>query len=319
MALMLIIEPDIEADFLECSYGFRPDKSAHEAIDAIEQAALRGRLEVYDADLEKYFNSIPHDNLMKAVEKRVVDARVLKLIRMWLKAPIWEEGKSMSANSCGTQQGGVISPLLSNLYLHWFDKIFHSPKGPGQWAKATIVRYADDFVIMAKYLTPRIEEWIQQVIEDKFELKINKEKTKIIDMKAEKANVVFLGFNLKWIQGGKLQIQPAKKSIKKAKVQIREFTSPRMGCKPIKEVIGCVNRYLQGWGSYFIKGTPSAAYRELNWYANQRMIHFLRRRSQKGFKTDGQSWYTILKNLGLYSLTKESLAKNKRTFKRRFV
>ncbi len=106
MALLLIIEPIFEADFLDCSYGFRPGISAHDAIDAIKQSACNGRLEVYDADLEKYFNTIPHDQLMKAVERRIVDARVLKLIKVWMEAPVWEEGKPMSRNEQGVQQGG---------------------------------------------------------------------------------------------------------------------------------------------------------------------------------------------------------------------
>lgn len=144
-ALLLILEPIFEADFLESSYGFRPNKSAHQAIDAMMKAAYEGKLEIYDADLEGYFNSIPHENLMKALQTRVVDQRILKLIKMWLRAPIWEKGKPMKPNERGTQQGGVISPLLSNLYLHWFDRLFFSQSGPGGWAKAQIIRYADDF------------------------------------------------------------------------------------------------------------------------------------------------------------------------------
>ena len=141
-ALRLVIEPIFEQDFLECSYGFRPERSAHQAISAIKQAVSSGKKQVYDADLKGYFDSIPHDKLMLAVERRIADKQVLKLILKWLRAPIWEPGKPMKANEQGTPQGGVISPLLANIYLHWFDKIFNGPNGPGSWANAKLVRYA---------------------------------------------------------------------------------------------------------------------------------------------------------------------------------
>ena len=140
-ALLQILEPIFEEDFLPCSFGFRPGRSAHQAIKA---AIAKGQVQIYDADLKSYFDTIPHDKLMKAVEMRIADRQVLKLIRKWLEAPIWEAGKPMKANDKGTPQGGIISPLLANLYMHWFDKVFHNPEGPGTWAKATLVRYADD-------------------------------------------------------------------------------------------------------------------------------------------------------------------------------
>jgi RNA-directed DNA polymerase len=307
-ALLLIIEPIFEEDFLESSFGFRPEKSAHQAIDAMTKAAYAGQLEVYDADLEGYFDSIPHDKLIKAVESRIVDQRIIKLIRMWLEAPIWEEGKPMKRNERGTPQGGVISPLLSNLYLHWFDKIFHSSKGPGTWAKATIVRYADDFVVMARYLTPRIQEWIQRELEGRFGLKINRKKTRIVDLKSPETSVDFLGFNMRWIKESRYYIQPKDKSLKRAREQIRELTSPKNGWKPIPQVIGRLNRFLIGWGNYFNKGCPSRAYQKINWYVGGRMIHFLRRRSQRGFgRLEGKSWYRTLKGMGLFMLSKTAL------------
>lgn len=320
MALLLIIEPIFEADFLDCSYGFRPNKSAHQSIDAMMQSIKDGKLEIYDADLEKYFNSIPHDNLMKVVERRIVDNRVLNLIKMWLKAPIWEEGKPMNRNDRGTQQGGVISPILSNLYLHWFDKIFYSSKGPGEWAKAILIRYADDFVIMAKYIGPKIKEWTHKVIEGKFDLKINPVKTKIVKLKDNKASVDFLGFTMRLLKYDKCQVQPTKQAIKKAKLQIRELTSIKYGCLEIDKVIKRLNLFLVGWGRYFNKGSPSYAYKEINWYVSQRLINFLERRSQKGFKRPkGTNWHALMKGMGLFILTRSGLEKCKRTFKRRFM
>jgi RNA-directed DNA polymerase len=127
-ALLLVIEPIFEADFMECSYGFRPERSAHEALNEVRKQLQEGRLSVYDADLKGYFDSIPHDKLMKCLRMRIVDRSVLKLIRLWLEAPVVEKGQNggqkITRNKKGTPQGGVISPLLANVYLHWVEKVF---------------------------------------------------------------------------------------------------------------------------------------------------------------------------------------------------
>jgi RNA-directed DNA polymerase len=148
-AVLLILEPIFEADFEECSYGFRPGRSAHDALRAIDRHLKEGQTAVYDADLAGYFDSIPHDQLMACVRMRVVDGGVLRLIRQWLHAPVVEpsqDGKPPTGkrNDRGTPQGGVLSPLLANVYLHWFDHVFQRADGPAQWAKAKLIRYADD-------------------------------------------------------------------------------------------------------------------------------------------------------------------------------
>ena len=154
-ATLLILESIFEADFEDCSYGFRPKRSAHDALTEIRSNLQAGRRAVYDADLQSYFDTIPHDNLMACVKMRVADRSVLRLIRMWLEAVVVEDGDGpndppkVSRPDQGTPQGGVVSPLLANLYLHWFDKEFHRHDGPYHWANARMVRYADDFVIMA--------------------------------------------------------------------------------------------------------------------------------------------------------------------------
>jgi RNA-directed DNA polymerase len=155
-AVLLLLEPIFEADFEDCSYGFRPGRNAHQALEKIRQELAAGRCTIYDADLEGYFDSIPHDELMACIGVRVVDGSVLRLIRMWLRAPVVEEGTggkgkpTIKRNKKGTPQGGVISPLLANIYLHWFDRTFYRSDGPAQWAKATLVRYADDCVPRAR-------------------------------------------------------------------------------------------------------------------------------------------------------------------------
>src|SRR3989440_4410915 len=171
MATLLILEPIFEADFEDCSFGFRPGRSAHQALEEIRGHVQRGLEAVYDADLKGYFDSIPHEKLLACVRMRVVDRSVLKLIRMWLETPVYEsgekggEGEKWSRSEKGTPQGGVISPLLANLYLHWFDKEFHQASGPAQWAGAKLVRYADDFVVLSRYPGKRLYGWIESKLE----------------------------------------------------------------------------------------------------------------------------------------------------------
>lgn len=312
-ALLQIIEPIFEQDFLPCSYGFRPGKSAHQAIGAIKQAIAKGRLQIYDADLKSYFDTIPHDKLMKALEMRIADQQVLKLIRKWLQAPIWEAGKSMKANDKGTPQGGIISPLLANLYMHWFDKVFHGPQGPATVAKATLIRYADDFVIMAKYMTNKLKSWIEYMLEGRFDLTINQEKTKIVDLAKAGSEINFLGYRLKQADLHTRKrvkfclISPSEKSIKKAFEEIRERTSPRNGYKPITKIVEEVNLFLRGWGQYFQLGHPSRAFSKVNRHAKFRLYKFLQRRSQRGYKkcSREQTWWAHFKDMGLFVLTKE--------------
>ena len=314
-AMLQIIEPIFEQDFLPCSYGFRPGKSAHQAVGAIKQAIVKGQLEIYDADLKSYFDTIPHDKLMKAVEMRIADQQVLKLIRKWLKAPIWEPGKSMKANDKGTPQGGIISPLLANLYMHWFDKLFHGVEGPGTWAKATLVRYADDFVVMAKYITPRINNWIENLLAKRFGLAINREKTKIVNLANHQTGIDFLGFTLKRVVlRGKTNctaclITPSNKSLKRGFEEIRNRTNPRNGYKPIQVVINEINVFLRGWGEYFRIGHPSGAFSKMNRHVTCRLYKFLQRRSQRGYKKldDSITWYNNFKNMGMLVLTKQKL------------
>jgi len=185
MAALLILEPIFEEDFEDCSYGFRPGRSAHQALEEIRGHLKAGYCAVYDADLKGYFDSIPHDRLMACLRMRISDSPVLKLIRMWLQAPVVEPGKGGGSGPTarrmgkGTPQGGVISPLLANLYLHWFDYVFHRNDGPAHWAKARLVRHADDFVVLARYLGDNLTVWIELKLEGWLGLEINREKTRV--------------------------------------------------------------------------------------------------------------------------------------------
>ncbi len=309
-----MIEPIFEADFHDCSYGFRPERSAHDALKEVRQNLQQGRCEIYAADLQSYFDTIPHEKLMKCVQRRISDGSVLTLIRMWLKAVIVESSDdptrppTVTRSKQGTPQGGVISPLLANLYLHWFDKQFHRPDGPYQWAIARMVRYADDFVIMAKYIGPQIHGFVEKLLEGRFGLTINREKTKVVKLKEEGASLNFLGYEFRYHRdryGGDhryLNLQPAPKSMQRERDKLREMTGPEQCFKPAMALIFEINRQTKGWGQYFSLGYPRKAFRDINCYVQRRLIRHLKRRSQRPYRRTEASWYAQLQHLGLAAL-----------------
>jgi RNA-directed DNA polymerase len=309
-AVMLVIEPIFEADFLDSSYGFRPGRSAHQAIDAIRQYLSAGFTEVYDADLKSYFDTIPHDALIKCLERRIADRKIIKLIRMWLECPVAEtddHGRTkVSRPKQGTPQGGVISPLLANLYLHWFEKLHGRGDGPGTWANSKLVRYADDFVVLARYQSRQLASWIERMLEERFQLTINREKTRIVKMRQPDESLTFLGFTLRYDrdQFGRdhryLNVIPSAKALARAREKIRDLTGPQRCCVPITELIQTINHWLMSWSRYYRYGYPRSVFRQLNWYVETRLRHHLRRRSQRPFRTaEGMTVYAKLQRLGL--------------------
>lgn len=314
MATLLILEPIFEADYLDCSFGFRPGRSAHEALDAIEDHLKAGKREIYDADLKGYFDSIPRDKLMAGLETRIADRQVLKLVRGWLDAPVIEEDeqgrKTGHRQKTGTPQGGVISPLLANSFLHWFDRAFHAAGGPTDWAQARLVRYADDFVVMAKSIGPRLRHWIESVLEVRLGLEINQDKTSVVNVTADSQCLNFLGYSFRYDldlkgRGGKyLNRFPAKKSLAKARDAIRELTAKRLGGLPIDVVVRRLNRFLIGWSNYFGTGYPRKAFRTLNQFVLFRVRKHLMRRSQRSLQPpQGMTWYAfIYDRLGVVQL-----------------
>ena len=315
MATLLILEPIFEADFLDCSFGFRPGRSAHQALEVIHQNLQAGRREVYDADLQSYFDTIPHDKLLAAVKVRVADRSVLSLIRMWLTAVVVEEDKEsggppkVSRPTQGTPQGGVVSPLLANLYLHWFDKKFHSEQGPYQWANARLVRYADDFLIMARYVGNRIRIFTESLLEGRFGLKINREKTRVVKLNERRVGLDFLGYTFRYDQDRKgrnwryLNMFPSKKALERERRNLREMTGPKQCFKPVVKLIAETNLHLQGWSNYFNRGYPRDAFRQMNAYVRERLTRHLKRRSQRPYRPPaGVTWYAQLDRLGLVYL-----------------
>ena len=312
MAAMLILEPIFEADFLECSYGFRPGRSAHQALGEIRSHIQAGYREVYDADLKGYFDTIPHEKLMTGLRTRIADSSVLKLIRMWLQAPVVErgdDGPRISRPKTGTPQGGVISPLLANSFLHWFDRSFHGPTGPARWADARLIRYADDFVVLARYVGRPVISWIEHTIEGRLGLTINRDKTRVVNLWRIGEHLDFLGFSFRYdrdLQGrphGYLNLFPSSKALARARDNLRNLTGPEVCFVPIPDLIERLNLYLNGWRRYFDLGYPRMAFRHIDRFVRQRLYRHLRRRSQRPYRPpEGKSWDAHLADLGLVRL-----------------
>jgi len=311
-AVMLIIEPIFEADFEECSYGFRPGRSAHQAVEKIQGLIKHGYTGVYDGDLKACFDSIPHDKLLNCIEQRIVDRQIIKLIKWWLRAPVVEERedgkKNISYPKKGTPQGGIVSPLLANIYLNQFDKRCEDSKGTIKQCRASLVRYADDFVILARYIGESLKQYIEDVMESELELTINQVKTRIVNLREEKASFDFLGFTFRFdrdIYGNPwkyLNLFPSDKSLVSLRNELRQAI--KVGRKTsLMVTIGKVNTLLRGWANYFNYGYPRVAFRKVNHFVRQRFNCLLRRMSQRRCKQlDGDTYYSRLKKKGLLYL-----------------
>jgi RNA-directed DNA polymerase len=311
MAVLLIIEPIFEADFEDCSHGFRRNRSAHDALREIQKNIKEGRTETYDADLTSYFDTINHEDLMEKIQRRIADRNVIKLIRMFLTTIVIDKddngNKTAKRASQGTPQGGVISPLLANIYLHDFDSAFNRDRNsPLYFANARLIRYADDFVVMAKHMGSRIENWIEDQIEKKLILRINRDKTKVVKLKEEAATLNFLGYTFRFDRdlqgrGNKyLNLFPAKKPCEKMKEKIKVITS-KTNQLLLTEAIEEVNKSLRGWANYFKLGYPRKTFRDINYYLQVRFNRFLNNRSQRKHnpRKNGESLYACLQRKGL--------------------
>lgn len=204
----------------------------------------------------------------------------------------------------GTPQGGVISPLLANVYLHWFDYVFHRKGGPGQWANAKLVRYADDFVVLARYIDHRIVNWIDSKVEGWLDLSINQEKTEILNLRKAGTTLDFLGLSFRYVRSRQgyryLRIEPSKKAQAAERENLRELVNKHRCFVPLPKLLDDVNKHLRGWANYFRFGHHQRIFRKVNWFVNDRLYNHLRRRSQRPWRPpEGTSAYAHFKRMGL--------------------
>jgi len=311
MAVKLVIEPIFEADFCAHSYGFRPRKSAHDAVDDIANTLWAGYTQVIDADLSKYFDSIAHAKLMAVVAERIVDGGILALIKQWLKAPVIGEDDNGvkktvgggKANRKGTPQGGVISPLLANCYLHILDRIWQRRHLKGK-LQAHLVRYADDFVVLCRKDVEGPLKVVRHVLE-RLDLSLNEAKTQVVD--ATETGFNFLGFTIQMSRGAKTgkpypNVRPSDKSLKKIKARLTELTRRELTVIPLSGIVGNVNRSLRGWVNYFHYRNSSQAMGKVRRHAEDRLRTHLRQRHKVKNRRSGWVRFPPADLYGRYGL-----------------
>ena len=310
MAALLVLGPIYEADFHPCSFGFRPGRNAHQALDQIVDALRSGRLEVVDADLSKYFDSIPHDRLMKLVAGRTSDGSLMHLVRQWLDAPVVEENGNVLPNRQGVPQGGVISPLLANLYLNALDWAVNDPAERG---RPVLVRYADDFVILCatgqgEALRQRLTRWLAAR-----GLKLNETKTRIAD---RRHGFDFLGFRVRWppsrVSGQwYVHVEANPRSQQRLRQAVRNKLNHWTQGQRIPDVMAGLNRLLRGWSGYFHYRQSSRVMSRLNWQVRDRVKRWLwRKHGQKRALWSGYPDERLQAQYGLWSLPERAAWKH---------
>ncbi len=311
MAAKLVLEPVFEADFLPCSWGFRPRRSTLGALETLRKLGAKGHHHVLDADIRDYFGSIDHAKLMKLVARRVSDRRMQKLVRQWLQAGVMEDGEVRHPEA-GTPQGGVISPLLSDIYLHVLDVLWTRKSAP----PGTLVRYADDFVVMCR--TKRECEEAERRIRDilgRLGLELHPDRTRKVDLYDGREGFDFLGHHLRKRMSGVLWERkrrrlyflhrwPSQRAMKQVRERIRELTPGRRCHEDIRAVIADLNPVLRGWGNHFRTGNAARKFNRLDGYVWRRLRRLRVERRGRNLKPGEAGRWTreYFWNLGLYRL-----------------
>ena len=315
-AAKLVLEPIFEADFEDNAYGYRPARGTVDAVKDVHRHLCRGYTDVVDADLSRYFDSIPHDDLLKSVARRVADGAVLRLIKLWLKAPIEErdgDGRRRivggKRNKRGTPQGGVASPLLANIYMNRFLKHWRLT-GRGEAFRAHVVSYADDFVILSRGCAAEALAWTKAVM-TRLGLTLNEAKTSLRDARQERFTFLGYSFGPHWYKANGqwyLGTSPSKKSVQRLKTTVGNLLVPGNNA-PWQEVRDTLNRSLRGWSNYFCYGTRRSAFRSVDRYTYERVRDFLARRHKvAGRGTRRFSYDAVYGELGLLRLERLPLA-----------
>jgi len=282
-ALKLVIEPVFEADFLACSFGFRPKRAPHDALQVLIDETWRGKRWIVESDVADCFEAIPHSGLMAAVEERISDRQLLKLLRAMLRAGVMQDGAVTRSNT-GTPQGGVVSPVLCNVYLHRLDRCW-AARGTG-----ALVRFADDLVVMCNS-GPEAERALValRAILAELGLQTKDAKTRIVHMREGGEPLDFLGFEHRWVRGNTtasrhlrfLVRRPTRKNMQRARDRMRELTLRKRLLLPVDEVVADLNRYLRGFGGYFRYGNSALDFGRLDAYAIERLALFVAKRHKR--------------------------------------